>query len=299
MIEGYNLKASQPAQDFIAGSAEEEITPYPGIPLGGHGPGGRIARGTWMPLYARAFYFQDSAGHQAAMVSCELFAVSAGLRSDILRRVNMQERLDPDALILTATHTHHGPANFASAEAYNGFGGSLPNFDKNVFDYLSERISLANRGAADPKMPPLQQPLRDWLDALELGSVKPLLGLLGIYTKPDADSFPEEFRVALFDLSPVVKFASIPVEATTLVGRTIREKLGRETIVLGLANEYFGYTATCEEYRLQQYEGASTELEPNEARGIVYLLPGSFGQSGRLAIARPHLGVSASTPAIH
>jgi hypothetical protein len=31
---------------FVAGAAPEEINPYPGIPLGGHGPGGRIARGT-------------------------------------------------------------------------------------------------------------------------------------------------------------------------------------------------------------------------------------------------------------
>jgi len=504
VIDGYVLKPITPVTQFAAGAAEEEITPYPGVPMGGHGPGGRIARGTWMPLYARAFYFQDTSGHSAAMVSCELFAVSAGLRAEVLRLVNREERLDPDALILSATHTHHGPANFASADAYNGFAGPLPDFDKKVFDFLAKRISHAivkaiqdahnhlnvpdelllysgyatgiqrNRAIApfyrnppglvqrvqdesyaagsrcpegtgrncprylsidptlktleirrdgkrralmvfyavhptamthdnelyspdlvgvamkslellepgmiagffngaegdvspdwdrqdrcdvlrmggklsdavrnilttrpdaqgeqvnvttywnrakqnsadwraagfsekptpgagevggaedgrtvfynygfrgevrkkdtndpDPKIPALQQPLKDLVDGLEFSSAKPLLGIFGIYNKPDADSFPLEFPVVCVRLEPVASFAAIPVEATTLVGRAIREKLGRETIIIGLSNEYYGYTATREEYGLQQYEGGSTELGPDEATGILYLL---------------------------
>ena len=503
VIDGYPLNPSSSITRFMAGAGEEEITPYPGIPMGGHGPGGRIARGTWMPIYARAFYFEDTAGHTAAMVSCDLYGVSAGLRAEVLRLVNSQERLEPNALILSATHTHHGPATFASADAYNGFGGPLPNFDKNVFDFIALRISRAIvsairdahkyanedhelllysgyapgiqrnraitafyrnppalvkqvvdesyaagsrcphglgtncprylsidptlktleirrggkrravlvfyavhptamshdselyspdltgfamkqiefsepgivagffngaegdispdwygqdrddvltlgrklgkavgsllasapvarstqvnieilwnraeqkgaewraakfsenptpgagevggaedgrtifynygfRGEArkkateeDPKLPALQQPLRDWVDGLELGVAKPFLGILGIYNKPDADSFPMEFPVARLSLSPVASFASIPVEATTLVGRAIRESLGHDTIVLGLSNEYYGYAVTREEYGLQQYEGGSTELGPNEADGIVYLL---------------------------
>jgi len=142
-INGYRLNPPKPASHFTAGVGQEEITPYAGIPLGGHGIGGRIARGTWMPLYARAFYFQDTMGRSVAMVSCDLFAVSAGLRSDVLRRVNQKERLEPAALLLSATHTHHGPANFASSAAYNGFGGPLPDFDSEVFNFLSERIASA------------------------------------------------------------------------------------------------------------------------------------------------------------
>jgi neutral ceramidase len=457
-----------------------------------------------MPLYARAFYFEDTKGNAVAMVSCELFAVSAGLRAEILRLVNREERLEPGALILSATHTHHGPANFASAETYNGFAGPLPNFDKKAFDFLSLRISQAivraiqdarkhatddhelllysgyatgiqrNRAIAafyrnpvevvqqvqdesyaagsrcpdgrgrncprylstdptvktleirrngqrrgllvfyavhptamthdselyspdltglamrnlelpergliagffngaegdispdwdrqdrgdvltlaqklsdavsavlatpptarstrvditmswnrarqqssdwkaakfcdkptpgpgevggaedgrtvfynygfrgearktntedpDPKLSALQQPLKDLLDGLELGAAKPVLGLLGIYHKPNAKSFPIEFPVARVSLAPVATFAAIPVEATTLVGRAIRETLGQQTIVVGLANEYYGYAVTTAEYQLQQYEAGSTELGPFEANGIIYLL---------------------------
>ena len=497
-IDGYKLKPPTALGGFLAGAAAEEITPYAGIPLGGHGPGGRIARGTWMPIYARAFYFQDPTGHAAAMVSCDLFAVSAGLRWEVLRLVNREKRLEPGALILSATHTHHGPANFASAAAYNSFGGPLPNFDEDVFRFLARRIARAvvaaiddahthaaddhelrlyagyaigiqrnraiapfyandpalvrkvqdesyaagsrcpddngrncprylstdptlkvleirrrgqrrallvfyavhptamshdselyspdltgvamktlerengvvagffngaegdvspdwdrqdrddvlklgeklaraitkvlttmpvqagkpteiaalwnharpnifgwpsqftkptpgagepggaedgrtvfynyglrgearNRKAPDPKISVLRRPLKDLLDGLEFGAVTPfLLGL--VKDEPKATDFPREFPVCRLTLGAIAEFVTIPVEATTLVGRGIREAINRNAIVLGLTNEYFGYTVTPAEYMLQQYEGGSTELGKYEADGIADLL---------------------------
>jgi neutral ceramidase len=516
-ISGYPLlKPSVPTNHFVAGTGQQEITPYAGIPLGGHGIGGRIARGTWMPLYARAFYFEDTSGRAVAMVSCDLFAVSEGLRAEVLRLVNKQARLEPSALLLSATHTHHGPANFASSAAYNGFGGPLPNFDKNVFDFLAPLIADAivraisdahsheseeqelilysgfalgiqrNRAvtpflrndasliqqihdesysagtrcpdgstencpryfATDPtlrvleirrngmrrgllvfyavhptamshdsefyspdltgyamkelgssdgvvagffngaegdvspdwdrqdredvlrlggalamavrnvisttpverskqidvktywthakqngaewtaakfaakpvpgagevggaedgptvfynygfrgearklpehatpeqgvKQPALSQPLKEFLDGWELGSIKLVLGIFGVWNLPDADSFPAEFPAGRLELGSVARFAFIPVEATTAVGSSIHAALGPETIILGLTNEYFGYTVTRDEYALQQYESGSTELGPNEAEGVVTLL--------KLAKAEPAQG---------
>jgi len=507
VIGGYPLKPLRTPDRFIAGAGRAEITPYHGVPMGGHGPGGRIARGTWMPLYARAFYFQDVQGRAVAMVSCDLFAVSAGLRAEVLRLVNEHERLEPSGLILSATHTHHGPAAFLSSEAYNEFGGPLPGFDRDLFEFLAARIAWAvtqaitdardhggeehevalysgyavgiqrNRAiapfflndpsvvqqihnasyaagtrcpdgsgencpryfATDPslrvleilragkrrgllvfyaihptamkhdnelyspdltgfamrslepaesdvvagffngaegdvspdwdrqdredvlyfggalagavrkllstapaqrsklvgistswtharqnsaewkqagfaikpvpgagevggaedgrtvfynlgfrgearksadqatpeqgvKEPGLGVPLKALLDAFGLRGAKPALGLLGVWNLPNANSFPMEFPVARVTLAPVASFAAIPVEATTAVGRLICQSLGPGTILIGLSNEYFGYTASAKEYDLQQYEAGSTELGPREAEGIVTLL---------------------------
>ncbi len=507
-IPRYKMDPPNPTR-FMAGAGIEEITPHAGIPLGGHGPGGRIARGTWMPLYARAFYFEDDEGHAVALVSCDLFAIPGGLRAEVLRLVNISKRrLEPRALVLSATHTHHGPGNFLSTDAYNAVGSPLPNFDYKLFHFLADHISRAivaaiddarkyatedhelvlysgyalgiqrnraitafynnnsdvvkdvqeeslragsqcpdkvgqncprylstdptlkvleirrggksravlvfygvhptamtnnselyspdftglamkqielsaarpiagffngaegdvspdwngqNRedvlrlggdfakavskllsapmststvsverrnevkikvlwnsvkqgtpewtkagfsrpmpgagepggaedgrtvfynygfrgearkpeGTPDPKLPLLEEPIGDLADAFELPGVikKPALRLLK--NKPDPDSFPSEFPVARVELSPLVTFAAIPVEATTVVGRKIRQAVGHDTIVLGLSNEYFGYTVTEEEYALQQYEGASTELGPGEAAAIIKLL---------------------------
>ena len=65
--------------------------------------------------------------------------------------------------------------------------------------------------------------------------------------------------------------AAIPVEATTAVGWAIRQET-RADVIVGLANEYLGYTASASEYEAQQYEGASTLLGPGEAEGLARLL---------------------------
>jgi neutral ceramidase len=128
---------------FTSGAAAGEITPPPGTPMGGHGLAGRVARGYWTRLYARAFYFDDGRGRRLALVSAELFAIPAGLHAKVLATVNRSERLEPEELVLAATHTHHGPANFASAEIYNSFAGPLPNFDLELLDFLADRIAGA------------------------------------------------------------------------------------------------------------------------------------------------------------
>jgi len=514
VILPYTVDPPNPTR-FMAGAGVEEITPYAGVPLGGHGPGGRIARGTWMPLYARAFYFEDDEGHAVALVSCDLFAIPGALRAEVVHLVNKsKKRLEPGALILSATHTHHGPGNFLSTDAYNAVGSPLPNFDSQLFHFLADHISRAivaaiddaqknanedqelvlysgyapgiqrnraitafykndsgvvkevreeslragsqcpdkvgqncprylstdptlkvleikrggirravlvfyavhptamantselyspdftglamkrielsearpiagffngaegdvspdwngqNRedvlrlggdfaeavlkllgtatststvsverrsevkikvlwnsvkqrtpewtsmgfsrpmpgagepggaedgrtvfynygfrgearkpaGARDPKLPLLEKPIRDLADAFELPGVIKKPAYLLLRNEPSEDSFPREFPVARVELSPLVTFAAIPVEATTIVGRRIRQSLPGNPIVLGLSNEYFGYTVTKEEYALQQYEGASTELGPDEAEGIIKLLTNVHGE---------------------
>jgi hypothetical protein len=72
--------------------------------------------------------------------------------------------------------------------------------------------------------------------------------------------------------------AAIPVEATTAVGWAIRDQTHASAIV-GLANEYIGYTASAPEYDLQQYEGASTLLGPQQAATLVRLLTLAQGDS--------------------
>ena len=143
-IPAYPLHPAAPAlEGFTAGAGKTEITPPPGIPLGGHGPGGRVARGYWTRLYARSFYFDDGRDHHLALVSAELFAIPAGLHAKVLEAVNRRQRLRPEDLVLAATHTHHGPANFASAEIYNSFAGPLPHFDPALLDFLAARIADA------------------------------------------------------------------------------------------------------------------------------------------------------------
>src|SRR5690242_19185025 len=106
---------------FVAGAARIDITPPPGIPLGGHSIGGKISRGYWTRLSARAFYFRDESGQSLALVSCDLFAIPAGLHARVAYLLATEKHisLPPANLILAATHTHHGPGNYMSSAVYN------------------------------------------------------------------------------------------------------------------------------------------------------------------------------------
>jgi hypothetical protein len=101
-IPAYPLGTPLTVARFVAGAGKSDITPAPGIPMGGHGPAGRVSRGYWTRLYARAIYFQDSRNRGLALVSCELFSLPAGLRAKVLQLVNQNFRLEPERLILTS-----------------------------------------------------------------------------------------------------------------------------------------------------------------------------------------------------
>jgi len=127
---------------WSAGAKRVEITPLSGYPMGGHGLGGRVSRGRWLPLYARAFYLRDSAGGSIVLVSCDLPAMPAGLQQEVAFRVNHRyPEISRENLILVATHTHHAPGNFMSSPFYSGFLSQMPGFDEHQFEELAQKVA--------------------------------------------------------------------------------------------------------------------------------------------------------------
>src|SRR5262249_3972576 len=151
IVPGFTLQnVTWRSQEFRAGAGQVDITPPPGYPTGGHGPSGNIARGYWTRLYARAFVFIDPNGQTLVLVSCDLFAIPAGLTAAVARAIGTEWdrkgiRISPDSIIIAATHTHQGPGNFLSAPAYNEYGSKYPGVSKSLFWFLVEGV----RGAID------------------------------------------------------------------------------------------------------------------------------------------------------
>ena len=92
------------------GVAVVDITPPVGVELCGYGPYlNRHSTGVLDPLYAKAVYVDDGA-NRWCYVTCDL----VGVTPDDLRMVRAlcQERLGlkPDEVMVTASHTHSGPA---------------------------------------------------------------------------------------------------------------------------------------------------------------------------------------------
>jgi neutral ceramidase len=153
-IPGYRVAAPK-SRTFAAGAASSDITPPPGFPTGGHGPAGDVARGYWIRLHSRAFFFEDTAGHALVLVTADLFAIPGGLRQKVaqiatqqLAKRGIEVSLPPEAFVIAATHTHHGPGNFLTARIQNQFGSSYPGFSEPLFNFLAERIADAVVSAA-------------------------------------------------------------------------------------------------------------------------------------------------------
>jgi neutral ceramidase len=147
-VDSYSVVAPAAIGRFRAGVGIADLTPVPGFPTGGYGPAGTVAFGYWTRLHARAFAFQDPDGRALVLVSCELFALPAGLEATVARHASTKYasrgfRLAPEDLIVSATHTHHGPGNYLTSETYNAYGSNYSGFSRELFDFLAARVESA------------------------------------------------------------------------------------------------------------------------------------------------------------
>jgi neutral ceramidase len=107
---------------------------------------GKLSRGVWTRLHARAVVFEDTEGNSMAMVSCDLWAMPAGLADRVAELVATDygaTRLGREQIVIAATHTHHSPGNYSSSPFYNTLASPEPGFDRDLFDFLSHRIAGA------------------------------------------------------------------------------------------------------------------------------------------------------------
>lgn len=142
--------------EFRVGAAGIDITPMPGFPMGGYSAAGRISRGVWMRLRARAVCFEDAAGHALALVSADLWAAPAGFSDRVAELVSRDygvRRLGREQIVLAATHTHNGPGNFSSSFAYNELASPQSGFDRKLFEFLAHRIASAVAEAWRNRLP--------------------------------------------------------------------------------------------------------------------------------------------------
>jgi hypothetical protein len=139
------------------------------------------------------------------------------------------------------------------------------------YGWRPEARKTAGSGEHGVKEPGLDAPLADFLDSLEGKGLADIVRRLRPTRFIAPNIFPLKVPVATAKLGSLFSVATVPVEATTALGKRIRDEV-RVDAVIGLANEYIGYATTQAEYQLQQYEGASTLLGPQEADTLVCLL---------------------------
>ncbi|MFV8755411.1 neutral/alkaline non-lysosomal ceramidase N-terminal domain-containing protein [Nannocystaceae bacterium ST9] len=131
---------------LLAGAAKVDITPLAGMPLGAHSIEGGTGLARWTRLWARAIYVEDERGEPLVLVACDLWSIPAGLGDAVVERLHAThgiDWLDRRHLLIAATHTHHGPAAFASNRLYNRAAGPAMGFDPELHAFLADALARA------------------------------------------------------------------------------------------------------------------------------------------------------------
>src|SRR5262245_5041525 len=138
------------------GAAKVDITPMPGFSMAGHAVAGKTARGYWTRLYARVIYLEGDDSDSVVLVVCSLVGIPGGLVdrvAEIVRATEGGQHIGREQIVISATHTHHAPGNFFTAELYNGFAAKYAGFDQRLFEFFAHRIAAGIVSAAKQPRP--------------------------------------------------------------------------------------------------------------------------------------------------
>ncbi|MGN6609392.1 MAG: neutral/alkaline non-lysosomal ceramidase N-terminal domain-containing protein [Jatrophihabitans sp.] len=132
-----------PAVDgLLAGVAEVDITPPPGMPKAGHSRNAQDGTGFRTRLKVRVLHLRAGTA-SVALVACDLLSGSAIVHHLVAHRIAEATDVRLPGLFLGATHTHAGPGQFSGSEFYNHWASNRPGFDPAWTDFLVDRISGA------------------------------------------------------------------------------------------------------------------------------------------------------------
>jgi neutral ceramidase len=136
---------------LLAGAAEVDITPPPGMPKAGHSRNAQSGTGFRTRLRAAVVHLR--AGTDAlTLVHCDLLAGSAVVQqlvADAVRDLDVPLA----GLFIGATHTHAGPGQFHGNELMNRFSSNRAGFDPAFTSWLVGRIAAAVREAVTGRRP--------------------------------------------------------------------------------------------------------------------------------------------------
>lgn len=131
------------------GWAEADITPPEPVSLAGSF-GARVSERVCDPITATVLVL-ESGGEHVVWISCDLVAIADELRDGVRKRVAALPGLDPQKVILNATHSHSAP----ELRSHNSFKGvDLPVMKvEAVQAFITQRVVQAVEQAWQGRAP--------------------------------------------------------------------------------------------------------------------------------------------------
>ena len=136
-----------------AGAVSVDITPPPGMPMGGYSMPANRGQGFRTRLKARIVYLNDGKGHSVALVQIDLPAASLLLHHKVAEAVAEQTGLKPGDIAITASHTHSAPANIFDNDFYNKHMTSGEWVETSHLEFLTGQIARGIVKAHDERRP--------------------------------------------------------------------------------------------------------------------------------------------------
>jgi len=98
------------AAEFQAGVARVKITPPQPFWMSGYAARTHPSDGVYQDLWAKTLALRDSEGHRAVLVTTDLIGLPRSISDEVAERVRARYKLERHELVLSASHTHCGPA---------------------------------------------------------------------------------------------------------------------------------------------------------------------------------------------
>src|SRR5690242_6571193 len=114
-------------EGLLAGVAEVDLTPPPGMPKAGPSKNAHDGNGFRTRLKARVVHLRAGSS-SVALVALDLLAGSALVQHAVARLIEDTD-VPLSGLFLAATHTHAGPGQYSGSSFYNDWASNRPGFD--------------------------------------------------------------------------------------------------------------------------------------------------------------------------
>jgi neutral ceramidase len=137
---------------LLAGAADVDITPPPGMPKAGYSANAHDGTGFRTRLRARITHLRSGRA-SIAIVALDLLGGSSVLQHLIAQEIAERTDIPLAGLWIGATHTHAGPGQFLGTDFYNHHASNRAGFDPSWTRFLVERISAGIVEAHDRRVP--------------------------------------------------------------------------------------------------------------------------------------------------
>jgi len=137
---------------LLAGAAEADITPPPGLPKAGYSANAHDGNGFRTRLRARVTHLR-SGRSSLAIIQLDLLGGSSVLQHLVAAAVADRTDIGLAGIWIGATHTHAGPGQFLGSDFYNHHASNRAGFDPAWTQFLVDRIAAAVIEAHDARGP--------------------------------------------------------------------------------------------------------------------------------------------------